>query len=58
MSDQRGVMKPEPSPELVSKKKPYQPPKLLVYGKLTELTQTKGRNGNRDGGVGLRRFTG
>jgi hypothetical protein len=30
-------------------KKPYEPPKLLVYGKLTEMTQTRGTKGRADG---------
>lgn len=34
-----------------SAKKPYQAPKLLVYGNLTEMTLTMGRKkGNLDGG--------
>ena len=31
-------------------KKPYQPPKLLVYGNLTEMTKTRGPAGQLDGG--------
>jgi hypothetical protein len=34
----------------VSAKKPYQAPKLLVYGNLTEMTLTKSGPGNLDGG--------
>ncbi len=33
-------------------KKPYQPPKLFVYGDLTEMTRTSGMTGNPDGGSG------
>jgi hypothetical protein len=33
-----------------SAKKPYQSPKLLVYGNLTEMTQVKGNTGVKDGG--------
>jgi hypothetical protein len=33
-------------------KKPYQSPKLLVYGNLTEMTLTAGRSGAKDGGKG------
>jgi hypothetical protein len=33
-------------------KKPYQSPKLLIYGNLTEMTLTRGRKGNPDGGRG------
>lgn len=31
-------------------KKPYQPPKLLVYGDLTEMTKAVGTKGGPDGG--------
>jgi len=40
------------------KKKPYEPPKLIVYGDLTQMTQTLGIKGSRDGGRALRRATG
>jgi hypothetical protein len=33
-------------------KKPYQSPKLLIYGNLAEMTLTKGRKGAPDGGKG------
>ena len=37
-----------------SAKKPYQAPKLLVYGSLTEMTLTmSGRKGNLDGSKSL-----
>jgi hypothetical protein len=37
-----------------SAKKPYQAPKLLVYGNLTEMTLTKsGTNGTLDGSKSL-----
>jgi hypothetical protein len=37
-----------------SAKKPYQPPKLLVYGNLTEMTLTmSGNQGNLDGSKNL-----
>ncbi|HTP68756.1 MAG TPA: hypothetical protein VMJ35_07625 [Dongiaceae bacterium] len=35
------------------KKKPYQAPKLLVYGTLTQLTQNVGIKGHLDGGSQL-----
>jgi hypothetical protein len=35
-----------------AKKKPYQSPKLLIYGNLTEMTQTAGRKGAPDRGTG------
>lgn len=40
-----------------SAKKPYQAPKLLVYGSLTEMTLTKSNKGHLDGSktVGMRR---
>lgn len=42
-----------PQSEL-SAKKPYQAPKLLVYGNLTEMTLTMaGNKGNLDGGKKL-----
>jgi hypothetical protein len=34
-------------------KKPYQAPKLLVYGDLTEMTKTRGLRGRLDGGKQL-----
>jgi hypothetical protein len=43
------------------KKKPYEAPKLLVYGKLVEMTQSSGKTGNSDGPPPPRapnRFTG
>ena len=49
----------QPSTEAPAKKKPYQAPKLLVYGDLTQLTQATGARGNLDGGTRLgRRRTG
>ncbi len=40
-------------------KKPYESPKLLVYGDLTEMTKALGRVGNPDGGTNpLKRRTG
>ena len=40
-------------------KKPYQPPKLLVYGDLAEMTRAKGNVGKLDGGtVARKRRTG
>jgi hypothetical protein len=33
-----------------AKKKPYQPPKLLVYGDLAQMTKAVGRAGRIDGG--------
>jgi hypothetical protein len=39
-------------------KKPYQSPKLLVYGDLTEMTKTAGIRHNLDGGSGNHRKTG
>jgi len=35
------------------KKKPYQAPKLLVYGDLTEMTKNMGPRGMTDGGTVL-----
>jgi hypothetical protein len=32
-------------------RKPYQPPKLLVYGDLAELTKARGNKGKVDGGA-------
>ena len=46
-----------PQSEL-SAKKPYQPPKLLVYGNLTEMTLSKGAKSNLDGAklpIGMRK---
>jgi hypothetical protein len=32
-------------------KKPYQSPKLLVYGDLTQMTSATGNRGKPDGGI-------
>lgn len=32
-------------------RKIYRPPKLLVYGDLTEMTKAKGPRGRKDGGT-------
>lgn len=42
-------MKQQPS--RVTAKKPYEPPKLLIYGNLTEMTKAAGNGGRIDGGV-------
>jgi hypothetical protein len=39
-------------------KKPYQSPKLLIYGNLTEMTLGNGRRGAIDGGRGLKTRSG
>lgn len=44
--------------EKPAKKQPYQAPKLLVYGRLADLTQSRGAHGKRDIPRGGRRFTG
>jgi hypothetical protein len=47
-------MRPQPT---IPAKKPYQAPKLLVYGNLTEMTLTMGgTKGHLDGGkkIGMR----
>ena len=44
--------------EIPVKKKPYESPKLLVYGNLADLTRSKGSKGKRDIPRGSRRFTG
>lgn len=36
--------------EKSERKKPYESPKLLVYGNLAEMTRKRGRHGNLDGG--------
>lgn len=35
--------------ENTGKKKPYESPKLLVYGNLIQVTQSRGKSGHRDG---------
>jgi len=46
-------------PEKIAKKKPYESPKLLVYGDLIQMTKTKGATGNKDGGkTDVKRRTG
>jgi len=47
----------QPSQAQPAKKKPYQAPKLLVYGDLTQMTQALGAKGHLDGGgkLGKRR---
>ncbi len=39
-------------------REPYSPPKLVVYGDLTRITQTAGNTGHGDGGGGLQSKTG
>lgn len=39
-------------------KKPYSPPKLFVYGNLTEMTKAMGPVGRADGGGGFKSKTG
>jgi hypothetical protein len=36
--------------EKSERRKPYESPKLLVYGNLAEMTRMRGRHGNPDGG--------
>ncbi len=36
--------------EKETQKKPYQPPKLLVYGNVAQMTQARGKSGRPDGG--------
>lgn len=45
-------------PAETSAKKPYQAPKLVVYGNLIEITQAAGNMGALDGGLvkGMRRL--
>jgi hypothetical protein len=38
-----------------STKKPYQPPKLLVYGDLAEMTRAVGTKSQLDGGTNPRK---
>jgi hypothetical protein len=40
----------KPSAAVPSKKKPYESPKLLVYGNLTQMTRRSGQHGHLDGG--------
>lgn len=35
-----------------ARKKPYQTPKMVAYGDLRAITQTKGNTGDMDGGFG------
>lgn len=44
-SSERQQSPTEPSPE----KQPYQPPRLIVYGNVRDLTRSHGFNGNHDG---------
>jgi hypothetical protein len=47
------------SSEKLDQKKPYQAPKLLVYGNLTDMTNAVGRSGKSDRGIhGVKRYTG
>lgn len=39
------------------KKRPYEPPALVVWGTLRDITQSVGFNGANDGGRGSRRRT-
>ncbi|MGB7434430.1 MAG: hypothetical protein WBR26_04370 [Candidatus Acidiferrum sp.] len=44
--------------EKSEKKKPYQPPKLLIYGNLTDMTKSRGYIGRKDVPKGPYRNTG
>ncbi|MDE3108600.1 MAG: lasso RiPP family leader peptide-containing protein [Acidobacteriota bacterium] len=33
-----------------AEKKPYEPPALVIYGTVTDLTKNLGHRGNKDGG--------
>lgn len=44
-------MRPEPG--TAPKKKPYQAPKLSIYGSLSEMTKTRGLTSQLDGGQQL-----
>jgi hypothetical protein len=44
--------------EKLEQKKPYQAPKLLVYGNLTDMTKAVGAHGKGDGGRLTKRHTG
>jgi len=45
--------------EALAKKKPYQSPKLLVYGDLVQMTKAVGRKAKKDGATsGNNRRTG
>ena len=50
----------QPSKEVPEKpvKKPYEAPKLLVYGDLKEMTLSRGGRGKLDGAHGLKNRTG
>jgi hypothetical protein len=48
----------QPFEPKAQKKKPYQSPKLLVYGDLSQMTRSSGKIGQKDGGSGLNRRTG
>jgi len=39
------------------KKKPFEPPRLHVYGDIAALTRKVGRTGLSDGGSGTTKFT-
>jgi hypothetical protein len=47
-----------PSQAQTTPKKPYQAPKLLIYGNLTEMTKARGTKGRLDGAKkGIKRRT-
>jgi hypothetical protein len=48
----------KPSVVVPSKKKPYQSPKLLIYGNLTEMTRAAKNRGGLDGATRGPRRTG
>lgn len=49
----------QPSEPQAQKKKPYQSPKLLIYGDLSQMTRSSGKVGQPDGATsGLKRRTG
>jgi hypothetical protein len=54
MADDRAQ---QPSTETPEAKKPFEPPRLQVYGDITALTRKVGRTGAADGGSGANKQT-
>ncbi len=50
LESRRGLVPPA-TPTTTDMKKPYRPPKLTVYGDLTEMTQSKNAMKMLDGGA-------
>ena len=57
MADEHASDVPGGTPGVPQTKKPFEPPRLTVYGDITTLTRAVGRTGLSDGGKGTNNRT-